>query len=109
MRNGGLPPAHLPSSTVTPLDPLRWLVPPQCASEPQPLVRESDAATSPLAHYDEIISQRMISLYNQALAKCAKLAVHAQGVETAQSVALSAWRRQEDAAHAQALANEVDI
>jgi hypothetical protein len=40
MRNGGLPPAHLPSSTATPLDPLRWLAPPQCAPEPQPPVQQ---------------------------------------------------------------------
>ncbi len=43
----------------------------------------SDAATSALAHYDEIISQQMISLYEQALTECAKLAAHAQRVETA--------------------------
>jgi hypothetical protein len=63
MRNGGSPPAHLPSSTTTPLDPLRWLAPPQRAPEPQPPVRASDAATSALAHYDKIMSQQMISLY----------------------------------------------
>ncbi len=68
-------PTHLPSSTTTPLDPLRWLAPPQCAPEPQ--------ATSALAHYNKIISQWMISLYEQALAKCAKLTAHAQQVETA--------------------------
>jgi hypothetical protein len=109
MRNGGSLPAHLPSSTATPLDPLHWLAPPQCAPEPQPPVRASDAATSALAHYNEIISQQMISLYEQALAKCAELAAHAQWVETARSVALAAWQRQEDAAHAQALAKEADI
>jgi hypothetical protein len=90
MRNGGLPPAYLPSSAATPLDPLRWLAPPQRATEPQPPVRASDAATSALAHYDEIISQWMISLYHQALAKCTKLAVHAQRVETMQSIMLDA-------------------
>ncbi len=104
-----MPPAHLPSSTATPLDPLRWLAPPQRAPEPIPPVCASDAATSALAHYDKIISQQMISLYKQALAKCAELAVHAQRVETAQSVALAAWQCQEDAAHAQALAKEADI
>jgi hypothetical protein len=109
MRNGGLPPAHLLSSTATPLDPLRWLVPPQRAPEPQPPVHASDAATSALAHYDEIISQRMISLYKQALAKCAELAAQAQRVETARSVALATWQHQEDAAHEQALAEEADI
>jgi hypothetical protein len=51
----------------------------------------------------------MISLYKQALAECAELAAHAQRVETARSVALAAWQRQEDAAHVQALAEEVDI
>jgi hypothetical protein len=91
MRNSGSPPAHLPSSTATPLDPLHWLALPQRAPEPQPPVRTSDAATSALAHYNEIISQLMISLYKQALAKCAKLAAHAQRVETARSVALAAW------------------
>ena len=109
MRNGGSPPAHLPSSTAPPLDPLRWLAPPQRAPEPQPPVRTSDAATSALAHYEEIMSQQMISLHEQALAECAELAAHAQRVETARSVALAAWRRQEDAAHAQALAEEADI
>jgi hypothetical protein len=109
MRNGGSPPAHLPSSTATLLDPLHWLAPPQRAPEPQPPVHMSDAATSALAHYNKIISQRMISLYKQALTKCAELAAHAQQVETAQSVALAAWQRQEDAAHAQALAEEADI
>jgi hypothetical protein len=109
MRNGGLLPAHLPSSMATPLDPLRWLAPPQRAPEPQPPVRASDAATSALAHYEEIISQRMISLYEQALAKCAELAAHAQRVETARSVALVAWQRQEDAVHVQALAKGADI
>jgi hypothetical protein len=69
----------------------------------------SDAATSALAHYNEIISQRMISLYVQALAECAELAAHAQRVETAQSVALAAWQRQKDATHVQALAEEADI
>ncbi len=78
-----MPPVHLPSSTATPLDPLCWLAPPQCAPEPQPPVRVSDAATSALAHYNEIISQQMISLYEQALAECAELAAHAQRVETA--------------------------
>jgi hypothetical protein len=68
---------------ATPLDPLRWLAPLQRAPEPQPPVRASDAATSALAHYGEFISQRMISLYKQALAKCAKLTVHAHRVETA--------------------------
>jgi hypothetical protein len=109
MRNGGSPPAHLPSSMATPLDPLRWLVPPQRAPEPQPPVHASDAATSALAHYEEIMSQQMISLHKQALAECAKLAAHAQRVETAQSVALAAWQHQEDAAHAQELAEEADI
>jgi hypothetical protein len=109
MRNSGSPTAHLPSSTATPLDPLRWLAPPQRAPEPQPPVRASDAATSALAHYEEIMSQQMISLNKQTLAKCAELAVHTQRVETAQSVALAAWQRQEDTAHAQPLAKEVDI
>jgi hypothetical protein len=109
MGNGGLPPAHLPSFTATPLDPLRWLAPPQRAPEPQPPVRASDAATSALAHYKEIMSQQMISLHEQALAECAKLAAHAQWVETLQSVVLAAWRCQEDAAHAQALAKEANI
>ena len=40
MRNGGSPPAHLPSSTAIPLDPLCWLAPPQRAPEPQPPVRQ---------------------------------------------------------------------
>jgi hypothetical protein len=109
MRNGGSPPAHLPSSTATPLDPLRWLAAPQRAPEPQPPVRASDAATSALAHYEEIMSQKMISLHKQALAECAELAAHAQRVETARSVALAAWQCQKDAAHAQALAKEADI
>jgi hypothetical protein len=109
MRNGGSPPAHLPSSTATPLDPLRWLAPPQCAPEPQPPVHASDAVTSALAHYEEIMSQQMISLHEQALAECAKLVAHAQRVETARSVALAAWQCQEDATHAQALAEEADI
>jgi hypothetical protein len=109
MRNGGSPLAHLPSSTATPLDPLRWLAPPQRTPEPQPPVRASDAATSALAHYNEIISQRMIYLYKKALTECAELAAHAQRVETARSIALAAWQRQEDAAHAQALAEEADI
>ncbi len=108
MRNGGSPLAHLPSSTATPLDPLRWFVPPQRAPEPQPPVRVSDAATSALPHYEEIMSQQMISLHKQALAECAKLTAHAQRVETTRSVALAAWQRQEDAAHAQALADEAD-
>jgi hypothetical protein len=51
----------------------------------------------------------MISLYKQALAKCAKLVAHAQRVETARSVALAAWQCQEDAVHAQTLAEEADI
>jgi hypothetical protein len=55
------------------------------------------------------MSQKMISLYKQTLAECAKLAAHAQRMETARSVALAAWGRQEDAAHAQALAKEADI
>jgi hypothetical protein len=109
MRNGGSPPAHLPSSTATPLDPLRWLSPPQRALEPQPPVRASDAATSALAHYKEIMSQQMISLNEQALAEYAELAAHAQRVETAPSIALAAWRRQEDATHAQTLAEEADM
>jgi hypothetical protein len=109
MRNGGSPPAHLPSSTATPLDPLRWLAPPQCAPESQYPVCVSDAATSAFAHYDEIISQWMISLYEQALAKCTELAVHTQRVETTRSIALAAWQCQEDAAHVQALAEEADI
>jgi hypothetical protein len=109
MSNGGLPLAHLPSSMATPLDPLRWLAPPQRAPWPQPPLCASDAATSALAHYDKIMSQQMISLYKQALAKYAKLAVHAQWVETAQSVALAAWQCQEDAAHVQALTKEADI
>ncbi len=90
MRNGGSPPAHLPSSMATPLDPLRWLVPPQHAPEPQPLVRTSDAATSALAHYDEIISQW---IFDQALAKYAKLAAHAQRAMTALSVVMAVWQR----------------
>jgi hypothetical protein len=109
MRNGGSPPAHLPSSMATPLDPLRWLVPPQCIPKPQPLVHTSDAATCALAHYEEIMSQQMIPLHVQALTKCAELAAHAQRVETAQSVALATWQHLEDAAHAQALAEEADI
>jgi hypothetical protein len=109
MRNGGSPPAHLPSSTATPLDPLHWLAPPQCAPALQPPVCASDDATSALAHYEEIMSQLMISLHEQALAECAELAAHAQRVETARSVALAAWQCQEDAAHAQALAEEADI
>jgi hypothetical protein len=109
MRNGGSPPAHLPSSMATPLDPLRWLAPPQRAPDLQPPVRASDAASSALAHYEEIMSQQMISLYKQALAECAELAAHAQRVETTQSIALAEWQRQEDAAHAQALAEEADI
>jgi hypothetical protein len=109
MRNGGSPPAHLSSSTATPLDPLRLLAPPQRAPEPQPPVHASDATTSALAHYEEIMSQQMISLHKQALAKCAELTAHAQRVETTRSVALAAWQRQEDAAHAQALAKEADI
>jgi hypothetical protein len=72
-------------------------------------VHASVAATSALAHYDEIMSQQMISLYEQALTECAELAAHAQRVETARSIALAAWQRQEDAAHAQALAEEADI
>jgi hypothetical protein len=104
-----LPPAHLPSSTATPLDPLCWLAPPQRAPEPQPLVRANDAATSALAHYDEIISQWMISLFDQAIAECAELAAHTQRMETAQSVALATWQCQEDSVHAQALAKEADI
>ncbi len=91
MRNSGLPQAHLPSSTATPLDPPRWLAPPQRAPEPQPPVCASDAATSALAHYKEIMSQKMISLYKQALAECAKLAAHAQQMETARSVTLVTW------------------
>jgi hypothetical protein len=104
MRNGGSPPAHLPSSTATPLDPLRWLGPPQHAPEPQPPVHASDAATSALAHYEEIISQW---IFDQALAECAKLAAHAQRAMTALSVAMAAWQCQEDATHAQALAEKV--
>ncbi len=76
---------------ATPLDPLCWLAPPQRAPEPQPPVHASDAATSALAHYKEIMSQQMISLHKQALAECAKLAAHAQHVETARSIALAAW------------------
>jgi hypothetical protein len=109
MRNGGSLPAHLPSSMATPLNPLCWLAPPQRAPEPQPPVHASDAATSALAHYDEIISQWMISLYKQALSKCAELAAHTQRVETARSVALAAWQHQEDAVHVQALAKEAEI
>ncbi len=93
MRNGGSPPAHLPSSTATPLDPPRWLVPPQDAPEPQPPVHASDAATSTLAHYEEIMCQKMISLYKQALAECAELAAHTQRVETAQSSVLAELQR----------------
>jgi hypothetical protein len=103
MRNGGSPPAHLPSSTATPLDPLRWLAPPQRAPEPQPPVRATDAATSTLAHYDEIISQW---IFDQALAECAELAAHAQRAMTALSLAMAAWQHQEDAAHTQALAEK---
>ncbi len=103
MRNGGSLPAHLPSSMATPLDPLCWLAPPQCAPEPQPPVHASDAATSALAPYDDIITQR---IFDQALAKCAKLAAHAQRAMTALSIAMAAWQRQEDAAHAQALAKK---
>jgi hypothetical protein len=103
MRNGGSPPAHLPSSTATPSDPLRWLAPPQRAPELQPPVRASDAAISALAHYNKIISQR---IFDQALAECAKLAVHAQQAMTALSVAMAAWQCQEDTAHAQALAKK---
>jgi hypothetical protein len=66
-------------------------------------VRASDAATSALAHYDEIISQR---IFNQALAECAKLAAHAQWAMTALSITMATWQRQEDAAHAQALAEK---
>jgi hypothetical protein len=87
----------------TPLDPLRWLTPPQRAPEPQPPVRASDAATSALAHYNEIISQW---IFDQALAKCARLAAHAQWEMTTLSVAMAAWQRQEDAAHAPALAKK---
>ncbi len=103
MRNGGSPLAHLPSSTATPLDPLHWLAPPLRTPEPQPPVHASDAATSALAHYDEIISQQ---IFDQALAECAKLAAHAQRAMTALSVTMAAWQRQEDAAHAQALAKK---
>jgi hypothetical protein len=109
MRNGGSPPAHLPSSTATPLDPPRWLAPPQRTPEPQPPVRASDAASSASAHYEEINSQMMISFHGQALAECAELTAHAQRVETVRSVALAVWRRQEDAKHAQALAEEADM
>jgi hypothetical protein len=105
MRNGGSPPAHLPSSTATSLDPLHWLAPPQRAPEPQPPVHASDAATSALANYDEIISQR---IFNQALAKCAKLAAHAQWAMTALSIAMAAWQHQEDAARDKALADEAN-
>jgi hypothetical protein len=56
-----------------------------------------------LAHYNKIISQR---IFNQALAKCAKLAAHAQRAMTALSVAMATWQHQEDAAHAQALAEK---
>ncbi len=51
----------------------------------------------------------MISFHGQALAKCAKLAAHAQRVETLRSIALAAWQRQKDAAHAPALAEEADM
>jgi hypothetical protein len=109
MRNGGSPPAHLPSSTATPLDPPCWLAPPQRAPEPQPPVRASDAASSASAHYKEINSQMMISFHGQALANCTELTAHAQWVKTTRSVALATWQCQEDAAHKQALAEEADM
>jgi hypothetical protein len=66
-------------------------------------VRAIDAATSALAHYDKIISQR---IFDQALAECTKLAAHAQRVMTALSVVMAAWQHQEDTVHAQALAKK---
>jgi hypothetical protein len=94
---------------ATPLDPPCWLAPPQCAPEPQPPVHVNDAASSASAHYEEINSQMMISFHGQALTKCAKLAAHAQRVETVRSIAMAAWQCQEDAAHAQVLAEEADM
>jgi hypothetical protein len=43
-----------------------------------------------LAHYDEIISQW---IFDQALAKYAKLAAHAQRAMTALSVVMAVWQR----------------
>jgi hypothetical protein len=69
----------------------------------------SGVATVTLAHYEEIISEIMISLTEQALAECAELAAHAQQVGTARSTALAVWRCQEDAANMQALAKEAGM
>jgi hypothetical protein len=109
MRDGGLPSAHLPSSTATPSDPPRWLAPPPRAPEPHTPVPASDVTTIALARFNAIINERMISMNRQYLAQSAKLALHAQRVETARFAALAMWQSQEDAAHAQALAEEADM
>jgi hypothetical protein len=62
-----------------------------------------------LARFNAIINERMISMNRQYLAQSAKLALHAQRVETVRSAMLATWQRQEDAAHAQALAKEADM
>jgi hypothetical protein len=109
MRDGGLLPAHLPSSMATPLDPPRWLAPPPCTPEPHTPVPASDVTTIVLARFNAIINERMISMNRQFLAQSAKLTLQAQWVETAQSTTLATWQHQEDAAHAQALAEEADM
>ncbi len=104
-----MPPAHLLSSMATPLDLPRWLVPPQRTPEPHTPVQASDVTTIPLARFSAIINEWMISMNRQYHAQSAKLALHTQQVETTRFAALATWQCQEDAAHAQALAEEADM
>ncbi len=90
MRNCGLPPAHLSSSSATLLGLPCWLAPPQCTPEQCAPEHASSVTTDTLAHYNTLIINRAIAFYQARLAQ----------MEAAWSAALAKWQRQEDPAHA---------
>jgi hypothetical protein len=63
MRNGGLPPADLSSSSDALLGPQCWLTPPQPAPEPLALERVPYVTTYTLALHNAILIERVIQLH----------------------------------------------
>jgi hypothetical protein len=109
MRNGGLTPAHLSPFLATLSGLPHWLVPPQRTPELLPPESASWVATIAEAHFEVIISQRMISLYQESLAQYDNHAAHTQQVKAMQSAVLAKWQCQENATRAQALAEEASM
>jgi hypothetical protein len=86
IRNGGLPLAHLFSSTAALLDPQYWIEPPQRAPEHASV----DATLLTKAHFDAIMCNMMIALYQEGrLAQCAKHSERTQQVEALGFAALA--------------------